>query len=104
MLSCDGSISSWQDIESPDFATYVANLRQIGCPEQTIRDILIAEVNALYSRKRAVELVTPEQQWWRSQPDANVLRAALAKFREMEAQRRGLLTGCWGRIGKRVIW
>ena len=83
---------TWRDIESPDFATYVANLRQIGCPEQTIRDILIAEVNALYSRKRAVELVTPEQQWWRSQPDTNVLRAALAKFREMEAQRRGLLT------------
>ena len=87
---------TWQDIESPDFATYVANLRQIGCPEQTIRDILIAEVNTLYSRKRAVELVTPEQQWWRSQPDANVLRAALAKFREMEAQRRGLLTGLLG--------
>jgi len=87
---------TWQDIESPDFATYVANLRQIGCPEQTIHDILIAEVNALYSRKRAVELVTPEQQWWRSQPDANVLRAALVKFRELEAQRRGLLTGLLG--------
>src|ERR1019366_914713 len=79
-----------------DFATYVANLRQIGCPEQTIRDILIAEVNGLYSRKRAVELVTPQQQWWRSQPDANVLRAALAKFRELEAQRKGLLTGLLG--------
>jgi LysM repeat protein len=87
---------SWQDIESPDFATYVANLRQIGCPEQTIRDILIAEVNTLYSRRRAVELVTPDQQWWRSQPDTNVLRAALAKFRELEAQRRGLLTGLFG--------
>ena len=87
---------TWQDIESPDFATYVANLRQIGCPEQTIRDILIAEVNGLYSRKRAVELVTPQQQWWRSQPDATVLRAALAKFRELEAQRKGLLTGLLG--------
>ena len=87
---------TWQDIESPDFSTYVANLRQIACPEQTIRDILIAEVNTLYSRRRAVELVTPEQQWWRSQPDANVLRAALAKFRELEAQRRGLLTGLLG--------
>jgi LysM repeat protein len=87
---------TWRDIESPDFPTYVANLRQIGCPEQTIHDILIAEVNAIYSRKRALELVTPDQQWWRSQPDTNVLRAALAKFRELEAQRRGLLTGLLG--------
>ena len=71
---------TWQDIESPNFPTYVANLRQIGCPEQTIRDIIIAEVNAMYSRKRAVELVTPDQQWWRSQPDANVFRAALAEI------------------------
>ncbi|MCX6930391.1 MAG: hypothetical protein NT154_45380, partial [Verrucomicrobia bacterium] len=53
---------SWREIESSDFPTYVANLRQVGCPEQTIRDIIIADVNALFSRKRALELVTPEQQ------------------------------------------
>ena len=87
---------SWQEVESADFPTYVANLRQIGCPEQTIRDIIIAEVNALYSRKRAVELVTPEQQWWRSEPDTNVLRAAVEKIRELEEQRRALLTGLLG--------
>ena len=49
---------SWREVESADYPTYVANLRQIGCPEQTIRDIIIADVNALYSRRRATELVT----------------------------------------------
>jgi len=34
---------SWQQLESPDYQTYVANLRDIGCPEQTIRDIIIAD-------------------------------------------------------------
>jgi LysM repeat protein len=87
---------SWQEVESPDYATYVANLRQIGCPEQTIRDIIIAEVNALYSRKRALELVTPEQQWWRSEPDTNVVRAAAEKARELEDQRRALLSSLLG--------
>ena len=87
---------SWQELESADFPTYVANLRQIGCPEQTIRDIIIAEVNALYSRKRAVELLTPEQQWWRSEPDTNVVRAAAEKARELEEQRRALLTSLLG--------
>lgn len=87
---------SWQEVESADFPTYVANLRQIGCPEQTIRDIIIAEVNALYARKRAVELVTPEQQWWRSEPDTNVVRAAAERIRELEEQRRALLTSLLG--------
>lgn len=87
---------SWHEVESPDLATYAANLRQIGCPEQTIRDILIAEVNALYSRKRALELVTPEQQWWRSQPDTNLVRVAAEKARAMEQERRALLTSLLG--------
>src|SRR5215472_8944655 len=67
---------SWQEVESPDYPTYVANLRSIGCPEQTIRDIIIADVNGLYARKLATELTTPEQQWWRSEPDTNVLQIA----------------------------
>jgi LysM repeat protein len=87
---------SWREIESSDFPTYVANLRQIGCPDQTIRDIIIAEVNAIYSRKRAVELVTPEQQWWRSVPDTNVLRTAAEKARDLEDQRRRVLTSLLG--------
>ena len=87
---------SWQQVESADFQTYVANLRQIGCPEQTIRDIIIAEVNALFSRRRAMELVTAEQQWWRSEPDPDVVRAAAEKARQLEDERRGLLTRLLG--------
>lgn len=87
---------SWQEVESSDYPTYIANLRNIGCPEQTIRDIIIADVNALYARKRATELVTPEQQWWRSEPDTNVLQLALEKIRALDEERRELLTRLLG--------
>jgi hypothetical protein len=87
---------SWQEVESPDYPTYVANLRNIGCPEQTIRDIIIADVNALYSRRRALELVTPEQQWWRTEPDTNVLQLAVEKSRALDDERRALLTRLLG--------
>src|SRR5690348_9697318 len=87
---------SWQEVESPDYPTYIANLRNIGCPEQTIRDIIIADVNALYSRRRALELVTPEQQWWRSLPDTNVLLAASEKARALDDERRALLSRLLG--------
>jgi LysM repeat protein len=87
---------SWRDIESPDYPTYIANLRDIGCPEQTMRDIIIADVNALFSRRLATELVSADQQWWRSEPDTNVLAAAAEKVRALEDERRVLLTKLLG--------
>jgi hypothetical protein len=42
----------WNQVESPDYPTYVANLRAIGCPEQTIRDIITADVHANLGGKR----------------------------------------------------
>src|SRR5438477_11451873 len=81
---------SWREVESADYPTYIANLRDIGCPEQTIRDIIIAVVNAVYARKLATNLVTAEQQWWRSEPDPEVVEAAAEKVRAAEEERRAL--------------
>ena len=87
---------SWQEVESDDYPTYIKNLRDIACPEQTIRDIIIADVNALYARRRALEVVTADQQWWRAEPDTNVLQLAAAKIRELEIERRQLLATLLG--------
>ena len=87
---------SWQEVESDDYPTYIKNLRAIGCPEQTIRDIIIADVNALFARRRAVEILTPDQQWWRAEPDPIVAQAAAAKDRELDTERRDLLAALLG--------
>ena len=42
----------WSQIESPDYLTYIANLRGIDCPEPTIRDIISADVENLFEQKR----------------------------------------------------
>src|SRR5579859_5399631 len=34
----------WAQLESTDYRQYLANLPRIGCPEQTIRDIITADV------------------------------------------------------------
>lgn len=39
---------TWRDIESPTYEAYVANLRRIGCPEATVEDIIVADVNAFF--------------------------------------------------------
>jgi len=87
---------TWQEVESDDYPTYIKNLRDIGCPEQTIRDIIIADVNALYARRRATEVITPDQHWWRVEPDPTMSQNATEKARELELERSELLVRLLG--------
>ncbi len=86
----------WNQIESGDYRVYIANLRRIGCPESTIRDIIVADVNEIFARRRSTEVVPPAQQWWRSEPDPDVMEAAAEKLSDLEAERRTLLTDLLG--------
>jgi hypothetical protein len=57
----------WRLVESEDYKKYIANLRSIGCPEETIRDIIIADVNKLFaSRKRAMNSSTNKFEFWKA--------------------------------------
>ena len=47
---------NWQQVESADYRVYIENLRAIGCPEATIRDIIVADINELFAG-RIKELV-----------------------------------------------
>jgi hypothetical protein len=42
----------WSQLESADYREYIANLRGIGCPEPTIRDIILTDVMKLYAGRR----------------------------------------------------
>ncbi|HLP77692.1 MAG TPA: hypothetical protein VK327_12330 [Candidatus Paceibacterota bacterium] len=42
----------WEQLESPDYHVYISNLRQIGCPEPTIRDLITAEIDNLFAPRR----------------------------------------------------
>jgi hypothetical protein len=43
----------WRVLASTNYDVFVANLRAVGCPERTIRDIVVGEVWAQYERARA---------------------------------------------------
>ena len=63
---------NWSAIESTNYLFYMLNLRSIGCPEETIRDIIIADVAKLYARKQA-ELLrdAPPPAYWRTKKSAS---------------------------------
>lgn len=41
----------WQQLDAQDFPTFVKNLRAIGCPEPTVRDIVEGELREIYAQK-----------------------------------------------------
>jgi hypothetical protein len=76
----------WANVESDNYKAYIANLRAIGCPEETIRDIIIADVNKLFAGR--VAALYPSAQdfpFWKVED-----RAARAEERARERKRRDL--------------
>ena len=63
------SAFNWQSVESEDYKIYIANLRAIGAPESTVRDIIFAEINTLYEPREAPLRSSPEAETSRSGSD-----------------------------------
>jgi hypothetical protein len=42
----------WSQVESSDYRKYIANLRAIGCPEETIKDFIMTDLMRHYARRR----------------------------------------------------
>jgi len=64
----------WRQLESTNYQTYINNLLAAGCPEQTVRDIITADVNANFATRRAEVMAGHFQNYkfWEtgSKPDA----------------------------------
>lgn len=87
---------TWEEVESDNYLTYIQNLRDIGCPPSTIRDIIVADVNQLYAHRRATEVVSADHQWWTAEPSLDLIEKAAEKMKSLEAERRALLTRLLG--------
>ncbi len=40
-------VLDWRAVKSDDYKQYVANLRAVGCPKKTIRDVIVADAGLL---------------------------------------------------------
>jgi hypothetical protein len=60
----------WRQLESEDYKSYIERLRSIGCPEQTIRDIIIADLDKLLApRVQAIYGRRPEVKYWQPEEE-----------------------------------
>jgi hypothetical protein len=80
----------WGQIASSDLKQYVASLRAVECPEQTVKDILLAIVNKQFAPKFAAFKPQPQSYWQkRRQYFANVEQAR--QLMALEKERRDTL-------------
>lgn len=76
----------WRQLESSSYPEYIANLRSIGCPEQTIADIIRADVHALYEQQRShLRHRSAESPAPRFGGDTDDVSASLARLTREEA-------------------
>ncbi|MEO5804284.1 MAG: hypothetical protein ABIR24_12215 [Verrucomicrobiota bacterium] len=87
---------TWEEVESDNYVTYIKNLRDIGCPDATIRDIIVADVDERFAHRRTTEIVSADHQWWTSEPDLDAIQNAAGKLKVLETERRALLTRLLG--------
>ncbi len=75
----------WDQIDAPDFAQFVNNLRGIGCPESIIQTIVKAELEQVYVEKRR-EL---EQRL----SSTSAATDAADEFKKLEAEQTAVFAG-----------
>lgn len=90
----------WSQIEAADFRQYIANLRAVGCPEQTIRDLVMTELAKKY-RSRAVAIWQPKvQEYWRKGAGGNQPTEAQMKgLQEISHERSAVFQELFGEPG-----
>lgn len=91
---------TWQQVESRDYPTYIKNLRDIGCPEQTIRDIIIADVTQMLREKHQEQSprLKPNPRWWtnrREEPAEDASSPANSLWAERKTILEQLLGADW---------
>ncbi len=88
-------VPPWRRIESEDFPTFIANLRRVGCPERTVRDIVADEIQRLFDARRS-NLPRVDSFWWTADERyADERRREIASAR-LELEQRSVLKALLG--------
>ncbi|MDP6753940.1 MAG: hypothetical protein QGF56_09655, partial [Verrucomicrobiota bacterium] len=98
----------WSQIEAADYQTYVENLRRIGCPEETIRDLVKQDLDKAYDQRKAdiLNKAPARNDFWKtghpnklSQPSGTT-RSQMA---QLDQEKNQVLGDLFGRDGVAAI-
>ncbi len=93
-VAASANVFDWRTVDSEDYKEYIANLRSVGCPEKTIRNVIVADVNDLYrERYRTLFPRTARIEYWKpGNPLADLFdEEMIATQREFQVGKRALI-------------
>lgn len=61
----------WREVESTDYRVYLQHLRAIGCPERTVREIIVVDVNQLFVERLRELFRSLHLNFWQIAPRAD---------------------------------
>jgi hypothetical protein len=85
--------ANWAALESTNYHVYIANLRAFGCPEETVKDIILTDIAKVYARKRAdlKRQGRPYRFWSPSDADLSVDPKLQRQLAELDREQRSLV-------------
>ena len=88
-----GEPVDWRSVESTDYREYIANMKAIGVPWETIKDIIFTDVNRLYAHKARALGPALHQPYWHADSviAGNQETERRRKLDALEAERRAFL-------------
>ena len=90
----------WRAVESEDYRKYIRNLRSIGCPEETIKDIIVADVGKLFeARKSHMKAAHKKFEYWKSGNSFAAIfdEEKMKQRQELSLEKKALLKELLGR-------
>jgi hypothetical protein len=92
----------WSQLESEDYRVYTANLRELSCPEATVRDIVIADVNEMFYRRVNDLVGSVQNRFWELMTKPKELQQLVdekwKELKELDAERTLLLQELLGKF------
>ena len=69
------TVFNWSSVESTNYFDYIKNLRQIGCPEETVCDIIKSEIDKMFSERwKQTQKPFSEKRYWVAVPYPDILK------------------------------
>ena len=90
----------WSELESADYQVYRDNLRAFDCPEERVRDIIVADIDALYARRVRDYMAPLQSQFWTLASQMRDLEETFkiheTALRKLDEERDQVLTELFG--------
>ena len=98
----------WSQIEADDYQTYVDNLRRIGCPEETIRDLVKQDLDKLYDQRKAdiLSKAPARKEYWKTGNPSALSRpssATSSQMAQLDREKNEVLGDLFGSQGMAAI-